>query len=222
MSLKADLSSLDEVASRLPFAVSDYEAVNATFKRWMERDGAEEYDVLVTWVYCYSRRFLITKAIRHREASASDVEALISRAFQKAIAHMGDVREPGKFAGYVSVICKRTYIDHYRRRTGEKERGGDLHFELDPDSLLSDPDALDPLDREMLREAISRAMEGMPEMWQRALLMRYFERLSYKEIASTLDYPTGTLRAYVYKAICKLREDPHLGVIADEWFDRIS
>jgi RNA polymerase sigma factor (sigma-70 family) len=219
MSLNEDLRALDEVASRLPFAVSDYQAVNDTFAAWLQTGSNEEYDRIILWLYCYTRRFLMTKAIRHREAASSDVETLISKAFMKSRDHLTSVRDPARFAGYMSVICKRIYIDHFRRRTSEKQRGGDLNNELDPDTEDGLAVVIDSLDREVLTDAIHHALEQIPQNWREALIKRHLEGWSYTRIATELGRPEGTLRAYVYKALCRLREDPVLQAFAEEWFE---
>jgi RNA polymerase sigma-70 factor (ECF subfamily) len=57
-----------------------------------------------------------------------------------------------------------------------------------------------------LREAIRRAMTGMPDQERTVILLAYQEELSQTEIADRLDWPLGTVKTRTRRALLRLRE----------------
>lgn len=57
-----------------------------------------------------------------------------------------------------------------------------------------------------LREAIRRAMLGMPDHERTVILLAYQEELSQTEIAERLDWPLGTVKTRTRRALLRLRE----------------
>jgi RNA polymerase sigma-70 factor (ECF subfamily) len=53
---------------------------------------------------------------------------------------------------------------------------------------------------EEIREAINRAINGLPEELRTAILLREIEGLSYEEIAQTMECPVGTVRSRIFRA----------------------
>jgi len=60
-------------------------------------------------------------------------------------------------------------------------------------------------DREM-KEVLWRGIENLPMEQKEVIILRYFQQLSYKEIAETVDKPIGTVMSSLYYAKRKLKE----------------
>ncbi len=60
-------------------------------------------------------------------------------------------------------------------------------------------------DREM-KEVLWQGIESLPMEQKEVIILRYFQQLSYKEIAETVDKPIGTVMSSLYYAKRKLKE----------------
>lgn len=69
--------------------------------------------------------------------------------------------------------------------------------------LLSAGDALpvEQLGENERDEAVQRAVSRMPLMLREVLLMAYFQRMSYGQIADALDIPLGTVKSRLHAAV---------------------
>ena len=66
------------------------------------------------------------------------------------------------------------------------------------------------LDEAMMRERIrllTEAVLGLPEPFQGALLLRFFNDLDYAEIGRRQEVPEATARSRVHRALARLREE---------------
>jgi RNA polymerase sigma-70 factor (ECF subfamily) len=96
-----------------------------------------------------------------------------------------------------------------------RDRSG-RHVEWDDEvarEVIDDPSAADELAapaaelaRARLREAITAAIELLPDDARRTLLLREVDGLSYAEIAESLDIPKGTVMSRLHHARRRVRE----------------
>ena len=70
------------------------------------------------------------------------------------------------------------------------------------------PGPSDAMEREELSAMVQRAIDTMSPRMREILLMAYFQRLNYQQIAELLDIPLGTVKTRIHHAIRKLRDDP--------------
>lgn len=54
---------------------------------------------------------------------------------------------------------------------------------------------------------IEEALAKLTPMYRSIILMKYFEDLTIREIASRLGYPEGTVKTWLHKALGALRKD---------------
>ncbi|MFN8395376.1 MAG: sigma-70 family RNA polymerase sigma factor, partial [Bacteroidia bacterium] len=50
------------------------------------------------------------------------------------------------------------------------------------------------------KEYLSIAVEKLPEKYKKLVDLRYFQELSYEEVADELDLPLGTVKAQLFRA----------------------
>mgnify|MGYP001092674931 CR=1 FL=1 len=61
-------------------------------------------------------------------------------------------------------------------------------------------------DRNELRELVREVVQTMPDHLREVLLMAYFHRFAYKEIAQMLDIPLGTVKSRLHAAVACFAE----------------
>lgn len=196
-------SRLEAIAARLPFAVDDYGAAGEAFARWRASGRAEDRRTVELWAYCYTYRYFYIRFARERTGGASDLDAAIDKAYLRVLSHFGSVRDPLKFAHFVSVICKRTLLNHRARRRES--------VEVEEHMVPTVPaQAAQAYDRTLVRRVLTEAIEGLPQALRDIARMRLLDGMEYEAIAQQTDRPTPTVRTYVSKAIARLREDEGL------------
>lgn len=200
----SSFESLDALAASLPFHVDDVSAVNATYSRWRsDRDPSDQH-VVQLWTYCFIRRYFLVKFVQESAYSVADLDLLIDKTFRKVERSEDQVKEPRRYASWVSVVCKNTYRNYLRRRRPA--------VSLDEPSmpLLVAEGPVVYQDAGMARQAVLSAIDRLPPYLQTCVRLRFLEGLSYNEIADRTDQPPPSIRAYIYKALQRLREDEEL------------
>lgn len=77
--------------------------------------------------------------------------------------------------------------------------GDAQHFEGDNNLKdLANPE--NSLLKEEISQAITRALDQLPEDLRAALTLREFEGMSYEDIANIMDCPVGTVRSRIFRA----------------------
>ena len=72
---------------------------------------------------------------------------------------------------------------------------------FDVDSIPAEPPRAEEIDR----EAIQKALDGLPPQHRAVLAMFYYEQCSYREIAEKLELPIGTVMSRLARAKACLR-----------------
>lgn len=202
--MSRSFKSLDELASSLPFHVDDTAAVNEAYSRWRaHRDPADRRAVRI-WTYCFVRRYFMVKFVRESGYAASDMDDLIEKAFRKVERAEAQVRHPSRYASWVSVVCKNTFRNYLERR----RRWISLDEEATPHLVAEWPTVYH--DVGLAHQALVRAIDRLPAYLRACVRLRFIEGLSYKEIAARTGRPLPSIRAYIYKAVRRLRDDEEL------------
>jgi RNA polymerase sigma-70 factor (ECF subfamily) len=116
-------------------------------------------------------------------------------AFIKAYRNLKRFDETRPFFPWFYSILRNVCLDHLKRASRTRE----VPLE-DVDSLGAKAE-----DHEMKR-ILWGAIEDLPLEQREAVNLRYFQGMSYKEIAETLDRPIGTVMSSLYYAKRKLRK----------------
>lgn len=203
------MRSLDEVAAYLPFHVDDVDKANEAFLRWRSTGDAHDLRTVELWTYCYTRRYFIAKFLRDSAYGPTDLDTLVGKAFTRARDNFDRVNEPERFASWVSVICKNTFLNFIRRYREQ--------FALDESRLASDtPFHHGEHDRMLARRAVEQAIDRLPPSLQEVARLRFLDDRPYEYISDATGRPVPSLRSYVNKAIVRLREDPALQALLRE------
>lgn len=200
----SSFDSLDELAAGLPFRLDDASAVNAAYARWRATLDLQERRVIQLWTYCYIRRYFLVKFVQESSWSAIDLDVLIDIAFRKTEMRESQVREPSRYASWVSVVCKNTFRNYLRARRQQ--------VSLDGAPLGASVSETPNNYREYgaQQQMLVGAIDRLPPHLRSCVRLRFLGGLSYAEIARRTDRPLPTIRAFVYKAVKRLRKDEEL------------
>jgi len=122
-----------------------------------------------------------------RRLAADDGDDIAQDSLLAAWRGLGQWRGEGSFAGWLSTIAARRYLDRQRRR------GPRHHAELDPQAAAPDPGT----DR---RIAVDRALASLAPRERAAALLVFAEGHTHVEAAAMLQLPLGTLKSIVARA----------------------
>jgi RNA polymerase sigma factor (sigma-70 family) len=193
------------VLDQLSFALDDTEAVNQAFQTYRNEGRDEAEEQVEVWTYCYVYRYFMKKFGAGSIQEAADADDLIARAFQKARRKRSSVQDPSRYANWVSVVCKNTFLNYARRdrvaQSIDDEEGPELVAE-DPPPSRSDVG--------FVRQAFERAIDRLPDYLQEPARLYFLEDHTFQEIAEVIDKSVPTVRTYKHKAVKRLRKDDEL------------
>lgn len=136
--------------------------------------------------------FNVARWLTHNDHDAEDV---VQQAYLRAFRFFGGFRGDDPRAWLLSIV-RNTFYTWYRQNTAHA--GDATVFEEDLHSLQSSapergdsPEAL--LERSQSRERVHRALRRLPLEFREVLVLRELEELSYKEIATVVGIPMGTV-----------------------------
>ncbi len=148
---------------------------------------------VVSDLYVPVYRFALTLACSETEAADLTQETFLILCWQHE-----QVREPDKIKSWLFTTLRRTFFRTLRRRQAHPE------VELEPKHHQQS--AIDPAGpRSADVGAIVSALSELEEDYRTALELFYLADLSYKEIASTLKIPIGTVMSRLSRGKERLR-----------------
>lgn len=180
------LSMTDEQLVRA-YAQGDNEAFDTLLKRHQER------------IFNYILRIIKNEDI------ANDI---FQETFVKAILTIkqGRYTENGKFPAWISRIAHNLIIDYYRQEKSENLQSADLD---DVDVLnrkeLCEDTIEDVIISDQIREDVKYLIRELPHLQREVLKMRYYQNLSFKEIAEITGVSINTALGRMRYAILNLR-----------------
>ena len=149
----------------------------------------------------YTYIFLI---VRDRELA----EDFFQDTFIKAIAtiQQGRYVESGRFLGWINRIAHNLIIDYYRREKNENTfSSSSMEYDIINNVKLSEKSTEDVLSNEQVLSDVVRLVDYLPESQQEVIRMRFFEDLSFKEIAEKTNVSINTALGRMRYALLNLR-----------------
>jgi len=162
--------------------------------RWFverSRDGSpEDFEHLV-------RRYQrpLFAFLRDRVANGVEAEEAAQDTFVRAFLSLKKLRKPDSFYAWLLGIAGRVMKEHYREAA--RDQRGRAAAESSPEVPRDEP-AEPPLEE---------AIAALPESCRRVILLRYYEGLSCREMATRLGMPLGTITKTLSRAYALLREE---------------
>lgn len=151
---------------------------------------SELYDVFFSQIH----RYVFYKVSRDQ------VEDVVSDIFMKVWTQLKKYRKQGSpFRSWVYRIAHNTVIDHYRthREFYELEEKILDHEEMSPEHHT---------ERSLNGERVHRALRRLGKPYQDAILLKFMNHLSNREIAEMLSVSESNVRTLQHRALRKMRD----------------
>lgn len=142
--------------------------------------------------------------------SRDDAEDLFQETFLRVLRHATRFDQGRRFRPWLYAIASNLVKNTYRWRS---YRQGTLALdqELDDDgpSLASSLAGVAPApsersERDERAEKVRAAVESLPPKGRVALVLFYYQGLSYEEVAAALEIPLGTVKSRIHNAMKRL------------------
>lgn len=144
---------------------------------------------------------LILKMVRHQD----DAEDLTIEAFAKAFRNLPKFNPEYTFSTWLFRIATNNCIDFIRKKklntmsidgSFKDDNGDEVGMDIKDNNLNPQEEAIKEEKIEIIKTIVTR----LPNKYQILVRMRYFQELSYEEIAKELDAPLGTVKAQLHRA----------------------
>ena len=145
--------------------------------------------------------FMILKMIR----DADDAEDLTMEAFAKAFRNLERFKKDYTFSTWLFRIATNNTIDFIRKKklktmslntTMSDDGGNSVNIDVEDD----DNNPQDEFIKSQRIEMVRFFVDKLPAKYRKLVQLRYFDELSYEEIAQELDKPLGTVKAQLHRS----------------------
>jgi RNA polymerase sigma-70 factor (ECF subfamily) len=177
-------------------AQHDYKLVRAAIDQGDQKAYAE---LMVR--YRDSVYFMLLKMVNNKD----DADDLTIEAFGKAFKRLEQYTPNYAFSTWLFKIASNNCIDFIRKKkkntfsidkTYENEEGSEMAMDLRSELLDPEEKVMKKQKVKLMREVVDK----LKPRYRTLVELRYFEELSYEEIAEQLDLPLGTVKAQLFRA----------------------
>lgn len=188
-----ELSENDNLSDK---ALYDYKLV----RRALDDTDQKAYAELMGR-YRDSVYYMLLKMVNNKD----DAEDLTVEAFGKAFKRLHQYTPNFAFSTWLFRIATNNCIDFIRRKRKntfsidqpmQDDEGGEMVMDIRSESLDPEEHIMKKQKIVMLRELVDK----MKPRYRTLIEMRYFQELSYEEIADQLELPLGTVKAQLFRA----------------------
>jgi RNA polymerase sigma factor (sigma-70 family) len=144
---------------------------------------------------------MILKMVRN----VDDAEDLTIEAFTKAFKNLYKFKKDYTFSTWLFRIATNNSIDFIRKKkldtmslntAYQDESGANVTIDVKDKNLDPQEEAIKAQKIELIQLFVTK----LPAKYQRLVRLRYFNELSYEEIARELEAPLGTVKAQLHRA----------------------
>ena len=177
-------------------------------KPWEPRGKQEEFETVVLEHLhtLYSTALRLTR-------NPSEAQDLVQETLLKAYRFF-ERFEPGtNVKAWLFTILRNTYINIYRKTVRQQEQ---IDFESiepfyadtanEPEWEWTDQEALAAMLRYLVQDDVKRALDALPEVYRIVVLLADLAELSYKDIATIIGCPEGTVMSRLFRGRRLLRK----------------
>lgn len=177
-------------------ALEDFRLIDEAVKHGDEQAYAVLMDRYKRPVY-----HMVLKMVRN----VDDAEDLTIEAFAKAFKNLHRFKKDYTFSTWLFRIATNNAIDFIRKKRLETmsldtsfhdDNGEAVQIDVEDNNLNPQEVAIKSQKIELIQLFVTK----LPSKYQRLVRLRYFEELSYEEIATELDAPLGTVKAQLHRA----------------------
>ena len=177
-------------------------------KLWEPRGKQEEFAMVVLEHLhtLYSTALRLTR-------NPSEAQDLVQETLLKAYRFF-ERFEPGtNVKAWLFTILRNTYINAYRKTVRQQEQ---VDFERiepfyadavnEPEWEWTDQESLEAMLRYLVQDDVKRALDALPEVYRIVVLLADLADLSYKDIATIIGCPEGTVMSRLFRGRRLLRK----------------
>ena len=124
-------------------------------------------------------------------------EDLLQETFLRIWKAASTYEPTAKVSTYVFRIAHNLFLNEAAKRRETALEGADNEMRADPASDLG---------RREVRNAVKKAIEGLPEGEREVLLLSEYNGFKYAEISEILGIPVGTVKSRMFSAVQRLKE----------------
>ena len=157
-------------------------------------------------VEAYQGRIFAFVAGRIRNFSAT--EDIVQNAFVEAYMHLKSLKSPEKFSGWLRGIAlnlSNKWLQQKRPIVSIDDTLQDVTPQVSEFPLPDLPD--EALEKTETKEAVTAAVDALPDIYRESVLLHYMEGMTYPEIAAFLDIPESTVTGRLQVALNRLRDE---------------
>ena len=174
----------------------DIQLVNRAVEKHDQAAYAELLDRYKESVY-----FLLLKMVNNKD----DAEDLTIEAFGKAFKNIAQYTPNYAFSTWLFRIATNNCIDFIRKkrtvtlsldRTFSNGEGGEMTMDVRSET----PDPEETMIRKQKNVLMRSLVDKLKPRYRTLIELRYFQELSYEEIAERLDLPLGTVKAQLFRS----------------------
>jgi RNA polymerase sigma factor (sigma-70 family) len=145
--------------------------------------------------------FMLLKMVNNKD----DADDLTIEAFGKAFKRLSQYTPNFAFSTWLFKIATNNCIDHIRKKKNntfsiDKPFTDDEGGEMTMDLRSEQPDPEEKVMKKQKVMMMHEVVEKLKPRYKMLIEMRYFEELSYEEIAEKLELPLGTVKAQLFRA----------------------
>ena len=136
-----------------------------------------------------------------RTKNAYDAEDITIQTFSKAFAKLDTYKDEYKFSTWLITISKNIHVDILRKKESSiRSKISDK----DDDRLRRVPDVNPSVEDVLIKEQnlaqLLRYVKSLKPNYQEIINLRYFQEMSYKEMAEHLDEPMSNVKVKLLRA----------------------
>ncbi|MCR5672619.1 MAG: sigma-70 family RNA polymerase sigma factor [Lachnospiraceae bacterium] len=157
----------------------------------------EIYEEYIAFIY-----HVVLDIVKNKESAEDITSEFFIKLWEKS-----DGYKPGRgHKGYMATIARNMAIDHIRKYKHEELTPGVSEEEGEKDAIefAADPSAT-PEDEVVGQLSIEQALDKLKPLYRQIITMKVLSDMTFKEIASVLEMPMGTVTWNYREAINQLR-----------------
>jgi RNA polymerase sigma-70 factor (sigma-E family) len=129
--------------------------------------------------------------------SQSEAEDAVQSALERALAHWPRVSRVDDPETYVRRMIVNAHISLWRR----------WRRRVSPVAVVREGGSADPAETVASTDAVRRMCAALPPVQRAAVVLRFYQDLDYREIATLLGCAEATARSHVHRALQALRRE---------------